>query len=435
MVSKVTSRIPDYRWLMAVVFAAVSLAFVQYGLKLNDANSTNRSAFLRWRVQLADLDEGVNVWAKHAHPNTPLMTLILRPFLALPPMVGASLWFFCKALFALASIGGVFWLLDRATSPGVFPWWGKTLAIALSWKPIAGDLTHGNVNLLILFLVVAMLIAAARGRSGWAGTVLGLAIACKLTPALFLFYFAWKRAWTTLSTSIISLLTFTLFVPAMFYGWSENLTYLHSWHRQMIVPYAAGVVTSEHKNQSLPGLLQRMLMDEPSFSDYEGERRITLETHNIASWDRQTVQGIVLAAMAIFALLAVRFFQTGPSSAPPLASSAEFGVVLLGMLLFCERTWKHHGVTLLIPISVLSYVVSSPQFSRRMRWYAGATLAVASLLMLSTSTGVYDSHLESSERLGKLAQVYGAYVWAFLVLLAGMFVVLRVSSRPELSAK
>jgi alpha-1,2-mannosyltransferase len=341
---------------------------------------------------------------------------LLKPFMDLPPMVGATLWFACKALFALASILIVLALLDSPARP--FPTWAKVLAIALSLRPIAGDLTHGNVNLLILFLIVMSLLAFVHRHHALAGILLGLSIACKITPALFVLYFLWRRSWTALLGVAASLFVFVLLLPAAVFGWSNNLDYLQSWHQQMVAPYAAGIVSSEHKNQSLPGLLHRMLSDEPSFSDYEGDRKIVLETHNLADWDRSVVQSIVGVCMALFAALAM--LTCRGSLDGRLRLVAEFGIVILGMLLFCERTWKHHCVTLLLPFSVLAYSVSTPMFPRGMRWYLGGTLVLVGLLMLSTSTGIFDKDIDVTDRFGKLAQVYGAYTWAFLLLLAAV---------------
>jgi hypothetical protein len=60
-----------------------------------------------------------------------------------------------------------------------------------------------------------------------------------------------------------------------------------------------------------------------------------------------------------------------------------------------------------------------------LRCYLALTLAAVAVLMLSTSTGVLDRDTDTADRFGKMAQVYGAYVWAFLLLLASMFVILR----------
>jgi len=346
------------------------------------------------------------------------MAILLKPFMDLPPITGAIAWFACKAAFALVAILCVLALLDSRERP--FAMWGKLLAIALSLRPIAGDLTHGNVNLLILFLIVLSLLAAAHRYHLLAGVLLGLSIACKVTPALFVLYFLWKRSWTTLLGIAASLVVFVLLIPAGVFGWSNNLDYLESWHQQMVAPYAAGVVSSEHKNQSLPGLLHRMLSDEPSFSDYDGDRKIVLEMHNLVDWDRPIVQGIVLVCMALFAGLTMLACRGSCEDRSRLRLIAEFSIVILGMLLFCERTWKHHCVTLLLPFAVLAYGVGTAIFTRGMRIYLGGTLALAALLMLSTSTGIFDKDINVQDRFGKLAQVYGAYVWAFLLLLAAV---------------
>ncbi len=414
--------LPRPRWLVALLGIFLLAILIQYTLKLNHSEQGMRSAFLRWKPQLAELDDGVNVWDKYAYPNPPIMAILLKPFMQMPPAVGASLWFAFKALLAMAAIFGVLALLDDARRP--FPLWGKLLTIAMMLRPIEGDLMHGNVNLLILFLIVAALIALCRRRDGLAGLLLGLSIACKLTPALFLVYFLYKRAWKTLLGAIAGLIVFVLVIPAAVYGWSNNLDYLRSWHQQMVAPFAAGVVTSEHKNQSLPGLLHRMLSEEASFSEYDGERKVVLETHNLVAWDHRIVQGILLACIGIYAILGLAFCRTPIAERPHVPMLAEWSVVILGMLLFCERTWKHHCVTLLLPFGVIAYGISARMLPKLLRWQLGVMLGLAALLMLSTITGILDQNIDVQDRLGKIAQVYGAYVWAFLVLLASMFIIL-----------
>ena len=54
------------------------------------------------------------------------------------------------------------------------------LTVLLSIRPIVGDLQHGNVNLFILFLVIASLTLYTRKLDFLAGLLLGLAIACKV---------------------------------------------------------------------------------------------------------------------------------------------------------------------------------------------------------------------------------------------------------------
>ena len=104
-----------------------------------------------------------------------------------------------------------------AEEPGrPFPTWAKGLTVVLSLRTILSDLTHGNVNLLILFLVVTGLAAFRRGRDMIAGILLALAIACKVTPALFIPYFLWKRAWRVVGRDRHRLGTFPFRDPRLF---------------------------------------------------------------------------------------------------------------------------------------------------------------------------------------------------------------------------
>jgi hypothetical protein len=89
------------------------------------------------------------------------------------------------------------------------------------------------------------------------------------------------------------------------------------------------------------------------------------------------------------------------------------------MLLFSERTWKHHCVTFLLPFTVLAYCLTA-YWPRNNRLIIG-TLSCVFLLMLTTSTGLGDGQ----ERFGKLAQTYGAYVAAYVVMLTALVILLR----------
>src|SRR5262249_41636819 len=170
---------------------------IQYGTKALDARSTSRSAFERWRNQILELDHGTDIYQSFNYPNPPIMALLLYPLALLPPPWGALCWFYLKVGMALAAVVLVFRLVETPGRP--FPPWAKALTIFLSLRPVMGDLSHGNINLFILFLVVAALYAFRRGRDLSAGVLLALSIACKVTPALFVPYFVWKRAWKTVA--------------------------------------------------------------------------------------------------------------------------------------------------------------------------------------------------------------------------------------------
>jgi hypothetical protein len=428
---------------------------IQYSLKVTKPTHGPRSAINRWASQIQEMEAGEDIHKRHHYPNPPIMAMLLMPFSELAtvsPLAAALVWFYIKVGLALLCMLWVFRMIETPDRP--FPTWAKAAAVLLSIRPILSDLSHGNINIFILFLVIASLYAFTRGRDFLAGVMLALAIACKVTPALFIGYFFWKQSWRVLLGCGCGLVLFFLAIPAAYLGWENNLRDLTSWVEVMILPYlAGGIVTSEHNNQSLPGLVARLLTNAPSFTVYWNDAYAPICFHTIADIGQVAAKWLVKACMALFVLLVVwrcraPIDERGRSSAEVRANwklSAEYSLILLGMLLFSERTWKHHCVTLLLPFAVLCYGVAAVDMSRRRRALLIGTQIVASLLIASTSTGVIESEvrLQSAcdvtavgagptalltatmtgaftDSFGKVAQVYGAYVWAFFVLLIGI---------------
>jgi hypothetical protein len=421
---------------VAGLLAFFFLLSIQYSYKA----IAGRSAFLRWRSQIEQLDD-VDIYQRFKYPNPPIMALLLEWLVRLPSLACSLACFYLKVAMALFSFYWVFHLIETFGHP--FPPWAKGLTVLLSLRPIMGDLNHNNVNIFILFLLTGSLFAFCRGRRVTGGVILGLAIACKVTPALFIPYFLWKRAWGMLAGCALGLVLFLLVVPGLCLGMDRNLVLLSSWEKQMIEPFVVnGVVASEHSNQSLPGLAYRLATHSPSFSkfDYDLWNYTPLEYDNLLTFTPKTVQWFLKACMAGFVVLVMwicrtpligQFGNAGLRFAPaprseatslgwPLA--AEFSLIVCGMLLFSERTWKHHCVTLLLPCAVIIYYLAVERPRPRLRWFLIGILSAVTFLIASTSTNGLFAWWDHG---AKLAQVYGAYVWAYGLLILGLVVLLR----------
>jgi hypothetical protein len=437
------------RWLyflLILLFVGLSIAYCRKALD-------HRSALVRWQQQLLQADQGIDIASKFNYPNPPVMAVILLPFAKLPEWLGrlgvseragvataALAWFYFKAALTLLVLRWVFLLVEGRGRP--FPTWALVTAALLSMRPVISDLQHGNVNLFILFLVVAALTAFVRGRDFMAGLVLGLAVACKVTPALFLPYFLWKRAYKALAGAVAGLALFLWpgVVPDLYFGHEHNQQLLVSWYKDMVRPYVVdGKVTSEHHNQSLPGVVARLATHSPSFSTYDARQQY-LPTHydNLLDLSPAAARWLVKGWMALFALLVVWTCRTpvagrgGDRAGWRLA--AEFSVVLLGMLLFSERTWKHHCVTLMVPFAVLCYFIAVGPARKPVKSYLAGTLVVVVVLIAATSTGLADERAADKDLylwFAKKAQVYGAFAVANLVLLAALAVLLRRPARND----
>lgn len=475
------SRWEKLFWVLLVgVFVWTSISYtIKVATPRKDGST--RSAIIRWSSQIQDMEDGENIHEKYNYPNPPIMVFLLWPFseiATLSPVAAALTWYFLKVGMALLCLRWAFQLVQPAE--GSIPVWAKMLAVVLSLRPFLGDLTHGNVNIFILFVVMAALISYKRGRDTQAGLLIALAIACKVTPALFVVYFVWKRSWRVVFGAGLGLLLFFLVLPALLYacqvgslseGWERNWSALMAWYRGMIVPYLVhGIVTPERENQSLPGILTRLLTHAPSFTTWANQYYTPLAYHNVADLESGTVKRIVQGCQLVFLAVmawACRAMTRAPEQAKhvvrqgwPLA--AEFSFILVGMLLFSERTWKHHCVTLLLPFVVLcAGLTPMVGLTRPRRRFIVVVLLTAIVLITATSSGVlgdvmpqvkrqyeaisvatgaplYSSMVVNQQTAefdlipwspGKMAQVYGAYVWAFLALLAGLIVLMR--SRPS----
>src|SRR5262249_29649507 len=157
----------------------------------------------------------------------------------------------------------------------------------------------------------------------------------------------------------------------------------------MVHPYVVeGRVSSEHNNQSLPSLAARLLSHSPSFSTYVEDRYTPTRYDNLADLDLRTVGWLVKGGMAGFVLLVVGACRTPPGQREGWRPWAEFGIVLLGMLLFSERTWKHHCVTLVVPFAVICCYLAACRPGGGLRAYLITTLVIATVLIATTSSGM-----------------------------------------------
>jgi hypothetical protein len=410
------------RPLAAALFAALALLFVALGVRCAHKSLGGGGALNRWGPQIRQMDDR-DIAHDFNYPNPPVMAVILEPLALMPPLAGALTWFALEAAMALISLYWVFRLVEDGDNP--FPLWAAALAVLLCLKPLIDELNHLNVNLFILFLVVASLTAF---RARWdllAGLLLALAISCKVTPALFVPYFVWKRQWRLLAGCAAGLVLFLYpgLVPALRLGWHGNQQQLLSWYQGMVEPYlVAGKVTSEHVNQSLPGLVFRLLTHSPSFITWAGDVETPARYHNVLSLPPESAKWLLKGCMGLFALLFVLVCRTPTRTRQGWRLAAEMGLVVLGMLLFSERTWKHHCVTLMLPVAVLCHRLAYLKPRSAEWWAVAAPLAAAVALTILPGLGGGRDRADAaaSPGLAKLSLVYGAYTWACLALLAGL---------------
>lgn len=303
----------------------------------------------------------------------PFAALLMVPFAALPPVLVAGLW---AAANVAALVGVLRLLLPRVQHDLVV-----VLATGcLLLEPVWASLSFGQVNLLLMLLVVYDVLRPDR-RS--AGLLLGVAAGIKLTPLVFvvLLVLAGRRVPAVRAVAAFAGTVLLGLVVA----WRDAATY---WTETLWDPSRIGGLAFS-SNQSVNGVLTRLLGHEPP----------TLLWFLVAG----SLSGVLLVLGAVW------WRRGDPDLALVLGA--------LAMLLASPVSWTHHWVWAAPGLVVLA---------RRSR-----PVAVAwGLLFVSVCTW-WPPHREDRELTwGPLAQLVGnAYVWAALLLA----VWIAGSTRPRTS--
>ena len=187
------------------------------------------------------------------------------------------------------------------------------IAVALLMEPVRATLGFGQINILLMAMVMADLLIA---NPRWPrGMLLGVAIALKLTPAVFALVLLVRRDWRALITTgatflALSLLAFALRPSATVDYWTDVL-----WRTDRIggAAYAG--------NQSWTGMLARLMDPGPA----------------------RTLTYLALSAATLAVLLAAlrRLGWAGPRDRGALLSVVAVG---LAGLLWSPVSWTHHWV-------------------------------------------------------------------------------------------
>ncbi|MFU8876282.1 glycosyltransferase 87 family protein [Micromonospora sp. SL4-19] len=186
----------------------------------------------------------------------PFAALLLRPFALLPLGVTVAVF---TALTVLGVVVTTRWVVkpvvERHDLPRFF-----TLTVAvllvLAVESTRETLTFGQINMLLVVLILADLLFAVPGGRRWGGVGVGLAAALKLFPGIFIFYLLatrrWRAAVVASATAALATLLAAAFAP------SDSWRF---WTHELWATDRVGR-TDYTGNQSLFGLLSRITAPE-----------------------------------------------------------------------------------------------------------------------------------------------------------------------------
>ncbi len=414
-------------WALAVLLCA--LALVQAVHKARKG----QCAILKWRPAVVALERGETIYGRdettlrEGFPTLPTTALALRPFLAFGDVTAGVLW----ALFKIALV--VWMVLEcvqlAAGRAAEYPPWAFVALLLLMARVLLSDIAHGNINIPVAACVVASASSWARGRERAAGLWAALGATLKITPALLVVYFVWKRSPRAAAWMLLGVALFAGVLPALMLGFERHAGLLSEWWAQMVEPYVRGAaltrMQTEHINQSLTGVLGRLLTESVAIVARPPHFESDVSIHVLALERSSFKLVFYLAAAAVLAFVA----WCSRSTRTPRAVLGEFALLALAMLLLSERSWKQHYVTLLLPLAFLLHYATNPATPAPARRRSFIVLGLALALTGLTGEGLL------GERLSDLAEAYGAWLWAAVALLVGVGLALRPvaadSARPR----
>jgi len=236
-------------------------------------------------------------------------------------------------------------------------WWLTALIVAAAaiWlEPIKANFAFGQINVVLMTLVIADCVPR---RTPWPrGLLLGLGIALKLTPAVFLLYFLLRRDNRAMLTSIASFLAATLGGFAL--AWRDSWQYWSDTVRNTDRIGAASLNT----NQNVAGALARL-----GLNDHE----------RFLPW--------VAACLLVLALTVWATRRVLRAGEPTLAviCIALFGLVVSPV------SWSHHWVWMLPAVLVTAVLAW-----RRRNAALAAVSAAGLALMVWTPIDLLPKHHE-----------------------------------------
>ncbi len=316
----------------------------------------------------------------------PLAAIAFSPFAWLPLPVASAAITGTTLVLLVAATWIVLTRLDVwSTSTAINqPAWLRRcwLAIAIvapaviHLEPIRANFDFGQINVVLMTLVIADCVPR---RTPWPrGLLLGLAIALKLTPAVFLVYFALRRDGRAAAVAVGSFLVATVlgFVLAWHDSWEYWTDTVHNTDR---IGTAA-----LNTNQNISGALARLGLGEG--------------TH-FALW--------TLACLCVLALTVWAGRRVLRAGEPTLAVMC---VALFGLVV-SPVSWSHHWVWTLPTVVVTSVLT----YQRRNAALAVITAAGLALMVWSPIELLPEHHESAASWWRQLAGM--SYVWWALAVI------------------
>ena len=311
----------------------------------------------------------------------PLFALLISPLAALDFKSQVVVWYIISIVLAFGCYreSRHLWTLldaDQAgTGPGLACWVGACAGLTVLF-PALECLQRGQVGIALVYPLLLGFRLTLSGRSWliWClgGVVLGWPIVVKLIPALpvvFLVLLRWAAAMAPIRSPrslgraasvtlglVLGVFLFTLAIPAVCIGWSQNLHHLRTWSQNVAAKpdLARNVSVDNDSNQSFSNaahlLADRVrgwatngvdpITDQAAHGRWLAVVTATAERRRADHVTHRAVQGV--QAIVLISLMVVGLARG--TRGDVLGQAATYGLACLATVLISPLAWTHYYV-------------------------------------------------------------------------------------------
>ncbi len=362
-----------------VIFLAVFLlAFgINTVLRANRGHGSQFDDFVAFSKDL--VYDKINIYDAYAYDRTtigkypPFFGVVYAALVPLPTWLGAFIWYTLGVVLVIASSRAVVrmaWNFSGGKGEGPpMLFWIAPLFLAL--VIILSNLGTSQVNIFIFSLVVLGLDHFSRKNDHWAGILIGVATAIKLTPGLFALYFLYKGQWKTVLWAAFGGFVCWFVLLPLLLGPDHYLAVMQGWLGTLDGfvtegAIAEGVVGYRHTNQALEAFFYRFFTHTPADAGLEDFYV------NILSIS-PSVADVIMKVAKVGIILGLGFIcRTPVAERKDIRLLFEFGLVSIATLYISPISWLNHFVVLLLPLGALYYYMhqlpEQNQLRRQILW-------------------------------------------------------------------
>lgn len=307
----------------------------------------------------------------------PFVTILFSLFSFLPLITASKVWVALSIFFLFVSLYLCFKLFNvRFLSSTAL----VLSSLVFIYFPVKFTLGMGQLNLLVLMLVVLTFYFYIKGKDSYSGVCLGTSIILKLFPALLPLYFLLVRKYKIF---LYAMVAFIILGGISYFFIKPEINNYYWLHLLSVL----GSVPVDYYNQALSGFLARQ-------------------------FDNSSLRELLRIIISVFFVVFSFWIILKKKKRDFSRKTLEFGLLVTLNVFINGHSWQHHFVWLILPFLIVFFYIKNNK------------LGMGNYLFLGTSYLLVSANLENPSSFPTIFQSH-VFFGAILLWMLNMHLLLR----------